>query len=202
MARIVKTGGAGSRGGSSRTGDRAFLDVEMIGDASAVYYMLRGLEASLGVSGMNMFFVGTLTPYLRQRAERRFAGEGDDVVGRWAPLKPATLSIRQSGIDSGDFFGISAAHPINVRTHDLEDYIVGGRGDIFHTGASSGVVYPQVRTPKRMKKKLETAQGGRLKPKTVARPVLGVNATDLFFTVSALAIHIATVTAGRTRLRP
>lgn len=171
-------------------GAQAFVDIEMIGDATGVEYMLKHLERCFSPIGMTDFFNNDVTPYLRERAKQRFEGEGDDAVGQWAPLKETTRWIRANGRNRGEWPDISPAHPINVRTHDMETYITQGRGDVLVTGASASLFYPQRRTPTRkgLDRKVRRAQTGG--GNTVPRPVLGVSLTDLNFIVTKLAFFI------------
>lgn len=119
-----------------------------------------------------------LLPYLQQRAASRFSSEGDDVTGPWEPLKPATEQFR-------DAQGFGRAHPINHRTGELENYIVGTAGAVIPTANSATLTYPgNPPSGRGLKDKVKRAQQGD--QRTVARPVLGVNEADLIFAVAAL----------------
>lgn len=128
--------------------------------------------------GTSLFLGSTIGPYLSKRAGERFAGEGDDVVGKWAPLKDSTVAIRESQNYPG-------AHPINRRSGELENWVVDGGWDAYPTGFGASLRYPGTRPSGELKDKVLTAQAGREFPKTVARPVLGVNENDLFFLIGA-----------------
>lgn len=156
-------------------------------DAATVHAGLSRLERALTGSGLADFFATTAAPYLAARAQNRFAQEGDDVVGAWAPLRLYTQNIRASQ-------GYGAAHPINRRTGEMENYIVGSPPAIV-SGTDGGVMrFPGPPASGKLVEKIRTAQigfdGGKGGPSTVPRPVLGVNATDLEALLIGLAKHI------------
>ncbi len=133
-------------------------------------------------AGATAFLSSTIGPYLAKRGKERFQSEGDDVTGAWAPLKPATILIRQqSGFGAG---------PINRRTGELENWIVGDTGFSYPTGFGASMRFPGKRPTGELKKKVETAQKGRKAPSTVPRPVLGVNENDLLFLITAMELAI------------
>lgn len=112
---------------------------------------------------------------LRDRAEMRFANEGDDVSGKWAELKPFTVGARRRA-------GFPGEHPINERTGALKDWITGDEGDAELVGAQSARLTFPGDTPAgnlQLDTKLRVAQRGQADPATVPRPVLGVNRVDL-----------------------
>lgn len=132
--------------------------------------------------GLTAFLGASIGPYLSQRAKQRFASEGDDVTGPWAPLKPATITIRQSqNYGSG---------PINRRTGELENWVVGSGWDAYPTGMGASMRFPGKPPTGELKAKVQTAQGGRVNPPTVARPVLGLNENDLLFLQTAFAMAV------------
>lgn len=149
----------------------------------------RGVDRSLdnlimlmSPQGATAFLSSTIGPYLAKRAKERFQGEGDDVVGAWAPLKPATVLMRQqSGFGAG---------PINRRTGELERYVVGDTGFSYPTGFGASMRWPGKAASGELKKKVETAQKGRKSPNTVARPVIGVNENDLLFLMASLEFAV------------
>jgi hypothetical protein len=97
-------------------------NIEIIVDASEVTRTLDILDRRLQVE-VGDWMRGDLHDYLVQRASDRFANEGDDASGPWAPLSNATEAIRASR-------GFPPAHPINVRTHDLQRFILGSSGNV------------------------------------------------------------------------
>lgn len=129
-------------------------------------------------NGMMSFLHTVIGPYLSKRAGERFASEGDDVTGPWAPLKEATIRIRET-----EGF---AAGPINRRTGELENWVVQGGWNAYPTGFGASMRYPGREPSGELRRKVETAQKGRVYPSTEPRPVLGVNEADLLFTLTAL----------------
>jgi hypothetical protein len=166
----------------------AYIDIELTGDASYVHRMLDHLDNKLGPQGLTAFLSMTVFPYLMDRAKQRFQDEGDDVVGKWAPLAPATEVIRQS-------MGYGGAHPINVRTGELERYITQGSPSASVQASPLGAFlqHPASAPSGKLKSKVKTAQQGD--PKfgrngTPPRPVLGMNEVDLGYVMTALAFFV------------
>lgn len=161
------------------------------GDKNSVRNMLDHLDSCFSAQGMTEFFGTAVVPYLRMRAGERFAQEGDNASGKWAPLAPATIDYREAGIASGEFRGISGAHPINRRSGSMEEYITQGVGEVITEGRSSSILYYPKRTvPARntLSKKVRYAQTGQ--PNGKARPVLSVDATDLAAVTTKLAYFL------------
>lgn len=149
--------------------------------------LVNGLDAALSDQGLFMFLHTRVSPWLRTRAKARFAGEGDDAVGQWAPLKQVTKDIRRTqGYPEG---------PINKRTGFLERYIMGD-SDVATTGNMALLTHPGSPPTGIVKDSLITAQFGREDtgdpdhPKTVARPVLGLSAVDLIEVLSTMDGHL------------
>lgn len=157
----------------------AFL--EMVSETRQVEHMLHRLDIAISPKGLATFLQGEVDPYLRGRADERFAEEGDDVVGQWAPLKEATVAIRASQ-------GYGPEHPINVRTGELEEYITQGNAatTIFPWGA--GITLPGTPPSGELLDKMMRAQAGD--ERTVPRPVLGMNQNDTVAVLLLLARYI------------
>lgn len=162
------------------------ISISIIGNDAGVQRMLFALDTALNPVAIAGFLGAQVDPWLRQRARARFADEGDDAVGKWAPLKESTQDIRSQ-------LGYGPSHPINVRTQELENYITNGpnRIDVAPWGAS--LTFPNGNTPGDLKEKVEIAQIGGGEYNTVPRPVLGLSGADLTFVLGALAEHIQTV---------
>ena len=153
-------------------------------DHRQVDRMLLNLNDALSVVGMYHFLDKSVGPWLQGRAQDRFAGEGDDVVGKWAPLEPATNTLRRAA-------GFPEEHPINRRTGELERYIVGGGWDVTASTTLSVLTYPGGPEPSgTLGDKMRTAQQGAATPPTVPRPVVGVNEADLAFVLGAMATYV------------
>jgi len=167
-----------------RSRSDGFIDVEIVGDAVGVEAMLLRMEAALTGPGLVQYLATIVDPYLRTRAQDRFRSEGDDVTGPWAPLSPFTQNDRAA-------HGYGPAHPINRRTGQMEDFIVGAPSNILVAPYGARLVYPGRRASGLLGKKVETAQRGiQGHPYTPPRPVLGVNARDLEMVLLGLAMHI------------
>ena len=148
--------------------------------------MLTRLDTALSPVGMAAFLTGAVEPWVRERAQDRFASEGDDVVGSWAPLQPATVDVRSRGE-----WAIGGEHPINKRTGELENYITKSNGKAWPHALGATLTYPGKPSGKKsIVEKMKTAQTGRSHPRTVARPVLGLNERDLLHVLTSLAFYV------------
>lgn len=160
------------------------IDIQFTGtDMSDVYRMFDLMEFRLNDSALAGFLKTTMEPYLRQRAQQRFASEGDEASGKWSPLSPATENIRSSS-------GFAPAHPINHRTGELERYITGASGNIQSAPGGIELVWPGTAPTGELYDKVSTAQSGRPDPVTVPRPVLAISATDVNQYMTVLAYYI------------
>ena len=160
-----------------------YIDVQIVGDTTGVQAMLSHLERKLLPPNIGAFLLTNVNPFLQARASARFAGEGDDVVGAWAPLQPATQAIRAQR-------GYGADHPINRRTGALENYIANTPGSVSVNPVGSTLTFPGTPASGELADKVSTAQVGRAVPHTVPRPVLGVNERDLAAVLTMLALDI------------
>ena len=162
----------------------AFMDV----NSASVDHMLMKLMLLLSPQGLTTFLGTTVGPYLSKRAGERFEQEGDDVVGKWAELKPATMAIRAESI-----YPIGPDHPINRRSGELENWVVRGGWHAYPEGFGAAMQYPANLPTGELRDKVMTAQSGRSEPNTVARPVLGLNEADLLFVITAFAASIEAI---------
>ena len=129
------------------------------------------LRDRLSNTGLEDFLEDYADPYLKQRVQSRFAAEGDDAVGMWVPLNPATVLIRQG-------LGYGGAHPINVRTHDLVNYLLHSGPDVSGIPDGAELTFPARGAPTPIQEKIETAQQGKPLPMTPPRPVVALSQTD------------------------
>lgn len=172
--------------------------ITFYGDAKSAQHMLMMTEMALTI-GMHSFFEGEVSQWLQERAERRFASEGDDISGGpWEPLADSTQRIRAAGRLSGQW-SVGDDHPINQRTGELKDYITSGEGDTFQTGSDTEFIYPSVAlvNDPELFDKMQTAQQGggarrsqRFTNPAPPREVIGVSEIDLGFMLTALSIHV------------
>lgn len=151
-------------------------------DATRVIASLGAMELLLSAESMATFLGVEVGPYLQKRASERFRNEGDDVVGKWATLKPATVAIREGGN-----WGVGGDHPINRRTGEMEEWITQGQLNPTPSVEGASLQFPSKPPSGGLADKVQTAQGGAVEPPTVARPILGVNEQDMIFVVSRLA---------------
>lgn len=162
------------------------IQMYLVGDDRGVARMLMKLDTALSPPAVAAFLGSRVEPYLQSRAKDRFANEGDDVVGAWTPLSDATQEIRAQ-------MGIGPAGPINKRTGELEDFITNGPVGISIHPMGATLTMPSS-IPNGMtgelKDKFTTAQSGREDPRTVARPVLGMNERDLANILTQMAFYV------------
>jgi hypothetical protein len=149
-------------------------DINIEVEADDVTEMIDHVRERVMDYRLQRFLGGPATAYMRDRINRRFADEGDDVVGRWADLRPATQNIRARQ-------GFGARHPINVRTGQMFRFIKTTRV------SGTTLTMPGTNPTGQMRKKLMTAAVGGFAPgrkrfvpmaPTVPRPVLGMNDRD------------------------
>lgn len=162
---------------------RGFVDVDISVQKESVTALLTHLDTALNPVAIASFLGASVDPWLRTRAKDRFKSEGDDVSGGWAPLKESTQNIRSQ-------MGYGSAHPINNRTGALEEYIVGSPNRLTIHGLGATLTLPGRAPTGELKTKVQTAQKGRGNPRTVPRPVLGMNERDMSFVLTALAMHV------------
>ena len=167
------------------------FDVEV--DDSDVQKMLARFDAVLIPTNLAQFLRYVADPWFTGRAISRFRNEGDDVSGAWAPLKPYTVQQRESA-------GFPGEHPINHRTGEMERYIAQG-SRTFMVAATQATMRMPGRGNASFNQKLKVAQQGAAYPRTVARPVIGMNERDLAVMLHALSQWVAqemTIGSGGT----
>jgi hypothetical protein len=146
------------------------LAVDFAIQADTIEETLRRLDTATSPEALAIFMGASIDPYIRGRASARFAQEGDDVTGRWEPLSPATVRIREEK-------GFGGEHPINRRTGDLEEYITGERSLIAPIAGGASMIAPGRKASGELQHKMEVAQTGV--DAHAARPVVGMNEQDL-----------------------
>lgn len=152
--------------------------IEVVGDAPL---MLAKLSTILSSGSIAVWLDTEVDPILHERAAQRFKEEGDDASGAWASLSDATESIRESQ-------GYGAAHPINVRSGELQSYIEDTQGRTVVDPAGATLSYPGDSPTGQVWAKLEGAQLGE--GRAPARPVLAVSETDQALVVGSLEAYI------------
>lgn len=160
-----------------------FVDLTFDVTTDTVTPLMLALDTALNPAAIAGFLSGVIEPYIQGRAKDRFAQEGDDAVGAWEPLKPATHAIRAQQ-------GYPPDHPINRRTGQLEDYITNSPGRLTVHALGATLTMPGSPPTGELRDKVVTAQQGRDNPRTVARPVMGLNETDLMFVLTELTFYV------------
>lgn len=140
-------------------------------DSKDVLADLTFLGEKLSPLGLRNFLELYVDPFLQHRVRERFQNEGDDAVGPWLPLSPATEAIRSAK-------GFGAAHPINVRTTEMLNFFMTSRADIVVGGGDAILTFPPKGGSSSVQNKIATAQGGKPFPSTPARPVVALSLTD------------------------
>jgi hypothetical protein len=169
--RVIPTGGV--------------ADVEISGDSRAVDLMMAGLTRAFGPAAITYNLLqDRVYPILEERATERFQEEGDEVVGKWSPLKPYTQEQRAKG-------GFGPAGPINVRTGALKAHVLERPPDVVPNTLGGTLWFPKRGGAGKSLKKVQTAQMGDPKTRTVPRPVLGVGLQDMELILIAVGVHIA-----------
>ena len=148
-----------------------------------VQAMLIKMQVALSPVSIGGFLQTTVDPYIRGRAKSRFTSEGDDAVGKWAPLSPVTQDIRSKA-------GYGATGPINIRTGQLAEYITGTPGGVLPNTQGATLTSPGTPPSGVLLKKVQTAQHGKKSPQTVPRPVMGLGETDLIAVLTELSQFI------------
>jgi hypothetical protein len=157
-------------------------------DQNAERAMLK-LNEILSNESLVAWLEAFVLPMLQKRTSARFGSEGDDASGKWLPLAPATIAIREAG-------GYGAG-PINHRTGELESYISHAEADVTAFGEGVQLSYPaDTGLEERLYDKLSVAQMGDQartgRPGTPARPVIAISEFDLRETEISLMTQILT----------
>lgn len=145
----------------------ASLEIQIY--SSSVTETMQRVEAALTPAGLSIFAATRIRQWLQERAEARFASEGDDASGKWLPLSDVTNKIRSQ-------LGYPPVSPINVRTGGMETFVTQAAGDVGVDAFGVTYRFPGGSPGPDMLRKLQGAQhGGARQP---ARPVAAVNITD------------------------
>lgn len=161
-----------------------YVRVSYTMDSLSAQIMMTALAAKLTAPAMMGFMAGVVTPYIQGRIKNRFAGEGDDVSGKWLPLAQATVDIRKKA-------GFPGEHPINVRTGQMAGYLFFNSGRVVSAGGITDLEYPNPGAiGTQLGRKLMTAQMGSASPPTPPRPVLGFNMSDNVALTAAVAGYL------------
>lgn len=159
------------------------VDIEILGDSRQVDNMLTSIANAFDDQMIAYDFLRDhVDPMLRRRTADRFASEGDEMSGPWAPLADATVRIRGS------------AHPINVRTGAMRGHLVNTPPRIVTHSLGATMWSPGPSGSVEMDKKVKTAQIGGQTPEgrnVPPRPVLGVDERDAELVLVEMAQYLA-----------
>lgn len=148
------------------------IDVDVDVDATSVLLMLSNAEDAVSLQHISMAFDddGPVVAMLQRQVAERFAEEGDDASGEWAPLSPATLDIKER-MGYGD-------RGTNVRTGRMRAWLLNDSGDVDL--AAGGLFFNWPNEPSgKLAEKFETAQFGSDETGAPPRPVMAADAEDL-----------------------
>lgn len=161
----------------------AAISMEFIVERSTVEAVLGKIVMATGAMELSAFQRTIVHPFLSMRAEDRFASEGDKASGgAWEQLSEASQHWRKWG-------GFDPQHPINKRTGKLEDFVTKGMPEVAEGATSAILSFPGATADFIMERKMTVAQAGD--SRTPARPVLGIDSTDVEFILIALSKFVA-----------
>lgn len=145
---------------------------------------LRRLEFTLGPVFMAWFLEMEMGTYLKMRATTRFQKEGDDASGKWKPLAEFTVQDRISQ-------GFGGAHPINVRTGEMEEWLMGASSSVMANDEEAFFTWPAEQPGGELGAKVSTAQRGKRDGDkyTPKRPIIAAGALDFTELQMMLAMH-------------
>jgi hypothetical protein len=156
------------------------IDIQV--DKKEVDLLLGAIESTLLGQNLFQYLRDYMMPYMRQRTAQRFASEGDDASGKWAPLMEVTNDIREA-------LGFPREHPINRRSGALENFLERGNIEFQMQADSAAMFYPGRPASSLLTEKLMTAQGGSRR--AVARPVVALSQADMSYFVSNFSFWFA-----------
>lgn len=165
------------------------IQLDVILDATGVNWDLERIQVGIGPTSLAAFLGSQGKEILQHRAEVRFADEGDSASGDWQQLAFPTRRIRAAK-------GFPPEHPINVRTGELRAFVTGNDGSVSTTGTAARLLWPG-EVSGELSLKYATAQRGRNRPPTPARPVAAIDALDLELFMVAAGSFLDTATGLR-----
>ena len=157
------------------------IDLAVELDDAALQVSLNRAELAISGPSLSAFFKNGGVQILQERAQNRFASEGDEASGNWAQLKYITRIIRL-------YQGFPPEHPINRRTGALQNFVVTNRGEHAATDITAQMSWPTGESG-RIAKKYRGAQKGE--GTAPPRPVAATSGTDLQLLLSGVAHWIA-----------
>lgn len=163
------------------------ISVETEVDAREVWLLLERANHALSWVNIGQAVRGPVVQYLQERVEDRFAQQGDDASGKWAPLTEATQRIRASK-------GYTPAGPINIRTGEMYNWLLNANGELVGGVVGEGgdllLMWPGDYPSGELGDKLAHAQEGDPDTRTVPRPVVAADGTDMATVLTILGEEI------------
>lgn len=169
------------------------VDIQILGDSRDISRRLAGLDLAFASENIAAWLVAGVDPLLRQKTEQVFASEGEALGQKWQDLTPFTVQDRKN-------HGFPGEHPINVRTGQMKKHLIDAPPRIAIHSLGATMWSPGNNPSGKLGKKIQTAQQGDPSVHTPARPVLGVDTTDLEIVLLALSVHIASKQPGGVSL--
>lgn len=175
------------------------ISVEVTGTGE-VFALLDRLEISLTSSSLRYFLEKSVWPVYLREIEERFVSHGDSTVGRWRPLRAATLDIKER-------LGVPYPSYQNIRTGELLDFVTRGQRSHISLPTEGGaeLTFPrEPDDPVTLRKFLVAQMGSQernwLNPAmgpTPPRPVIGINPnTDMVRLIKLLSVHVVEYMTG------
>jgi hypothetical protein len=138
------------------------LALKITVDSTDVEAMFHKLESRLSPGALRIFLNARAHRDLAQRAQQRFANEGDDASGPWADLAFMTGRIRA-------WQGFLPFHPINVRTGALRSFVINSY-TVKETVGGATLTMPGEASGTLLAKFTQAQLGGGGGPRVSARP--------------------------------
>jgi hypothetical protein len=160
------------------------IQVQYIVDSMMTRKSLMLAIEAIRPSKLALFLSQDAHKVVMERMEKRFDEQGDDASGKWASLSEATTRFREAA-------GFGGEGPINVRTGQLRAWLQDVGSETILDGGGAMFTFPGTAPYDTVTaEKFKTAQGGKSKPKTVARPVLALGAADILEIQAHLSVFL------------
>lgn len=109
--------------------------------------LMEKLRSRVSKPSIRIYLRSQARPFLQGRMQQRFQNEGDELTGKWAPLRPTTAMIRANA-------GYGAQRPINIRSGELFKFVMDGKV------TAEALTFPGRTGTKNQQSKLQVAQRG------------------------------------------
>lgn len=156
-------------------------------NSAQVDELLDNMELALSPAAFIAFLAGEVEPLFQEIARENFDAEGTR-NDPWPELAYNTQRRRQE-------LGFGPAHPINIRTGHLEDYIL-SNGVITELEGGAEWVWPRPTSDAELSKKFKTAQRGDGRSNTPERPIVEASEQDFLTVITLLEDQIISHLTG------